>query len=261
MRLRKVEEEGAGEDDFAVSAAFSTRNVFLQQDEDDESESDDDDDDGSPRKSKNKKKKADAAAGGEGEEPADGGAAGSSSSEVGAASSLSTGVAAPAAPKERKPMDDHTRVREYFKASLRIWEEQLNSRPDHIKRMAQGKIETKTQKQCKDYIRPLFKLCKKKEVPQDILINLCIIVDSCIAGEFVKANDAYILTAIGNAAWPIGITSVGMHARSAHDKMQTGQVAHVMNNEMQRKYLQSVKRLIKFEQSRRPDVPPSKKVN
>ena len=33
-----------------------------------------------------------------------------------------------------------------------------------------------------------------------------------------------------------------------------------MNNEMQRKYLQSVKRLIAFEQSRRPDVPPSKKV-
>jgi len=36
--------------------------------------------------------------------------------------------------------------------------------------------------------------------------------------------------------------------------------AHVMNNEMQRKYLQSVKRLIKFEQTRRVDVAPSKKV-
>lgn len=128
------------------------------------------------------------------------------------------------------------------------------------------------------------------------------ILRACQDGEFVKANDAYILTAIGNAAWPIGITSVGMHARSAHDKMQTGQVgesvsataaiprcilppisfyafmldstnpgfvllpvlcfceAHVMNNEMQRKYLQSVKRLIKFEQNRRDDVLPSKKV-
>lgn len=38
------------------------------------------------------------------------------------------------------------------------------------------------------------------------------------------------------------------------------QVAHIMNNEMQRKYLTSVKRLIKFAQDKRPDVPPSKKV-
>jgi pre-mRNA-splicing factor 18 len=37
-------------------------------------------------------------------------------------------------------------------------------------------------------------------------------------------------------------------------------IAHVMNNEMQRKYLQSIKRLIGFEQNRRVDVPPSKKV-
>ena len=36
--------------------------------------------------------------------------------------------------------------------------------------------------------------------------------------------------------------------------------AHVMNNEMQRKYLQSVKRLMRFEQDRRPEVAPSKKV-
>ena len=28
----------------------------------------------------------------------------------------------------------------------------------------QGKMETKTQKQCKDFIRPLFKLCKAKQV-------------------------------------------------------------------------------------------------
>lgn len=31
-------------------------------------------------------------------------------------------------------------------------------------KQTQGKMETKTQKQCKDYIRPLFKLCKAKQV-------------------------------------------------------------------------------------------------
>jgi pre-mRNA-splicing factor 18 len=33
-----------------------------------------------------------------------------------------------------------------------------------------------------------------------------------------------------------------------------------MNNEMQRKYLQSVKRLMRFAQDKRTDVAPSKKV-
>lgn len=33
-------------------------------------------------------------------------------------------------------------------------------------------------------------------------------------GEFVRANDIYLLTAIGNAPWPIGLTMVGIHERS-----------------------------------------------
>lgn len=33
-------------------------------------------------------------------------------------------------------------------------------------------------------------------------------------GEFVRANDVYLLTAIGNAPWPIGLTMVGIHERS-----------------------------------------------
>jgi pre-mRNA-splicing factor 18 len=38
------------------------------------------------------------------------------------------------------------------------------------------------------------------------------------------------------------------------------QVAHVMNNELQRKYLTSVKRLMTYAQLKRPDVAPSMKV-
>ena len=52
--------------------------------------------------------------------------------------------------------------------------------------------ETIRQKQCKDYIRPLFKICKTHEVPEDILDSLYKIVVNCSLGEFVKANDEYI---------------------------------------------------------------------
>jgi len=106
----------------------------------------------------------------------------------------------------------------------------------------------------------LFKLCKKKEVPPDIQDKLHSIVKYCEEGNFRAAHDNYILSAIGNAAWPIGITMIGIHERSARDRINTSKVAHVMNNELQRKYFTSVKRLMTYAQTKRPDVPPSMKV-
>lgn len=150
-------------------------------------------------------------------------------------------------------------VYRFFKGMLQSWERDLANRPDHIKRTAQGKIATKTMKQCKDYIRPLFKLCKQRDVPPDILPNLVEIVKFCRQGEFVMANDAYIKLAIGNAAWPIGVTMVGIHERTGREKINSNKQAHVMNNESQRKYLTSVKRLISYAQSI-SSVLPSKKV-
>ncbi|TYZ60206.1 hypothetical protein PybrP1_003528 [[Pythium] brassicae (nom. inval.)] len=150
-------------------------------------------------------------------------------------------------------------VYRFFKAKLQAWERDLAARPDHVKRTAQGKIATKTMKQCKDYIRPLFKLCKQRQVPPDILPNLVEIVRFCRQGEFVLANDAYIKLAIGNAAWPIGVTMVGIHERTGREKINSNKQAHVMNNEAQRKYLTSVKRLVSYAQSV-SNVLPSKKV-
>ena len=151
-------------------------------------------------------------------------------------------------------------VYKYFRSLLKEWEWDLNARDDGEKVTAKGKMDTKTQKQCKDYIRPLFKLCKRKQVPADISLKLLEMVQFCEEGNFRVAHDRYISTAIGNAAWPIGLTMVGIHERSGREKISTSKVAHVMNNELQRKYLTSVKRLMTFAQKKRPDVPPSMKV-
>lgn len=50
--------------------------------------------------------------------------------------------------------------------------------------------------------------------------------------------------AIGNAPWPIGVTMVGIHARTGREKIFSKNVAHVMNDETQRKYIQGLKRLM-----------------
>ena len=73
--------------------------------------------------------------------------------------------------------------------------------------------------------------------------------------DYLAAMDHYIKLAIGNAPWPIGVTMVGIHERSAREKIYTNSVAHIMNDETTRKYLQSVKRLMTFCQRRYPTLP------
>jgi pre-mRNA-splicing factor 18 len=58
--------------------------------------------------------------------------------------------------------------------------------------------------------------------------------------------------AIGNAAWPVGVTSVTMHERANDQKIATNKVAHALNDETQRKWIQSIKRLMTFAQQRWP---------
>lgn len=151
-------------------------------------------------------------------------------------------------------------IYKYFKGLLREWEQDLAARPEAVARTVAGRNESKTLKQCKDYIRPLFKLLKSRKLEDGLQFHLFKIVNFAKEGEFVKAHDTYMDVAIGRAAWPIGVTMVGIHARSGRAKIESAKVAHVMNSELQRKYLTSVKRLLTFAQKKRPDVDPSKKV-
>ena len=80
------------------------------------------------------------------------------------------------------------------------------------------------------------------------------------ARRYVKAHDAYIKCAIGNAPWPMGITGTGIHERQGRQHLREDKVAHVMNDETQRKYLQSVKRLMTYAQKALPPDGPSKMV-
>ena len=107
--------------------------------------------------------------------------------------------------------------------------------------------------------RPMFKLCKSRRMDEGILTKLNRIVSFCLQEEFVKAHDTYIDISIGRAAWPIGVTMVGIHARTGRAKIESSNVAHVMNSELQRKYLTSVKRLMTYAQ-KKSSADPSKKV-
>ncbi|XP_060181325.1 uncharacterized protein LOC132610931 [Lycium barbarum] len=150
---------------------------------------------------------------------------------------------------------DEDKILVFFKKLLNEWNQELDEMTDSEKRSAKGKSMVATFKQCARYLHPLFKFCRKKLLPDDIRQALLVVVECCMKRDYLAAMDQYIKMAIGNAPWPIGVTMVGIHERSAREKIYTNSVAHIMNDETTRKYLQSVKRLMTFCQRRYPAMP------
>ncbi|KAM3310622.1 hypothetical protein ACQJBY_031359 [Aegilops geniculata] len=143
----------------------------------------------------------------------------------------------------------------FFKRLLSEWGQELDEMPESERRTARGKAAAATCKQCARYLEPLFRLCRKKALPGDVRRALLDVVRCCARRDYLAATDSYIRLAIGNSPWPIGVTMVGIHERSAREKIHANGVAHVMNDETTRKYLQSVKRLMTFCQRRYPTDP------
>ncbi|CAH2245746.1 pre-mRNA-splicing factor 18 isoform X2 [Pelobates cultripes] len=127
---------------------------------------------------------------------------------------------------------------------LGVWAKDLNSRDNSVKCSISGKVASATHKQTESYLKPLFRKLRKKTLPADIKESITDIIKFMLQREYVKANDAYLQMAIGNAPWPMGVTMVGIHARTGREKISSRHVAHVLNDETQRKYIQGLKRLM-----------------
>ncbi|MEE6481525.1 hypothetical protein FKM82_012893 [Ascaphus truei] len=135
-------------------------------------------------------------------------------------------------------------INKVLKFLLGVWAKDLNGREDYVKRSVHGKLASATQKQTESYLKPLFRKLRKKILSADIKESITDIIKFMLQREYVKANDAYLQMAIGNAPWPIGVTMVGIHARTGREKIFSKHVAHVLNDETQRKYIQGLKRLM-----------------
>uniref|UniRef100_A0A0E0GSD9 Pre-mRNA processing factor 4 (PRP4)-like domain-containing protein n=2 Tax=Oryza TaxID=4527 RepID=A0A0E0GSD9_ORYNI len=150
---------------------------------------------------------------------------------------------------------DEDKIMTFFKRLMSEWSQEMDEMPEAERRTAKGKAAVATCKQCARYLEPLFKLCKKKTLPEDVRGSLLEVVRCCMRRDYLAAVDNYIKLAIGNSPWPIGVTMVGIHERSAREKIYANSVAHIMNDETTRKYLQSVKRLMTFCQRKYPTDP------
>ncbi|KAH7144563.1 hypothetical protein B0J13DRAFT_47350 [Dactylonectria estremocensis] len=106
--------------------------------------------------------------------------------------------------------------------------------------------------QTRENMKPLFRKFEQGDLDDSIIEPVIEIVQALQERRYVDANDGYLRLSIGKAAWPIGVTMVGIHERSAREKLHNGEKGHVMGDEVTRKYLQSIKRCLTFAQVRWP---------
>lgn len=115
---------------------------------------------------------------------------------------------------------------------------------------------------------PLLVQLRKATLPRNQLVSVATILFHLQRQEWDLALQSYMQLSLGNVAWPIGVTSVGIHARSAHSKI-TGQrtrpvdgdhrdnntsdtqsdVATIMLDDSTRKWTTSLKRLLTVEKN------------
>lgn len=141
----------------------------------------------------------------------------------------------------------------YFTLLLTEWSIMLSQRDEATKSSGSGRAAYNSYLTVLSDLTPMFRRMESATLEPDLLPPLCEIVCYIQKRQYVKANDAYLTLSIGKAAWPIGVTMVGIHERSAREKLhEHDKQAHIMSDEVTRKMLQSVKRCISFAQTRWP---------
>jgi pre-mRNA-splicing factor 18 len=146
----------------------------------------------------------------------------------------------------------------WFTLVLRAWGIALALRESDVKSSMSGQQATASYAQALSHLKPMFRKFEKlhhspEELPNDLLEPICKLVRLAQTRRYVDANDEYLQLSIGKAAWPIGVTMVGIHERSAREKLhETGAKAHILSDESTRKMLQSIKRCLSYAQTRWP---------
>ena len=145
----------------------------------------------------------------------------------------------------------------FYQTLLAEWQEWIDEQQEDLKKTHEGRLTWHARTASKDTMKPLFKKLHKNQLSMDLLYALSSIAQLIQERKYVQANKAYLQMAIGNAPWPIGVAAVGIHERSSRDRLSAPhQQAHVLNDEVTRKWVQMIKRFITFCQRVRPPFDP-----
>lgn len=130
-------------------------------------------------------------------------------------------------------------VRDYIKYLLGVWQTTLQQDDE------KGLELLNDTKKC---LVPLLVQLRKQKLPKRMLPSVSTICYYLQQKDIHNATQAYLELSIGKAAFPVGLVGVGVHARSALDRIvgEEEEMANVLLDEKTRKWITSVKRLITF---------------
>merc|ERR1711904_522261 len=127
----------------------------------------------------------------------------------------------------------------------------LESRPPQVSRSARGKRANNEYITSIRGFRYLFAQLRSRSLSSSIKTGIWLMLKAMQEKNYIHANAVLLNTiSIGNSPWPIGVTQVGIHTKSAaREKISASHknknaAAHVMRDEASRKYIQGLKRLI-----------------
>lgn len=156
---------------------------------------------------------------------------------------------------ERVIAKDCEIISKFLRFILESWGKELNNRPFEEKTSQAGKNVSARYTSTRANMKPLFRSLRKNNISKDILRQLKLIAKDLVAKNYKDATSHYLEMSVGNAAWPMGVTMVGIHARTGREKISQNNIAHALNDETQRKYIQGIKRLITQFTSQYPTDP------
>lgn len=153
---------------------------------------------------------------------------------------------------ENELMDKCDFIRKWCRMTLKTWEKELADKPEEDKKKAVVKTEIAAHRQVRRDIRPLQKRLKVYALENEMLQKIHPIIKYAADKEYLLADEAYLDLSIGKAAWPVGIgcggsmlmeDAIGLHDR--FNRMENVKdIAYLLNNEVNRKYVQALKRLL-----------------
>lgn len=163
-------------------------------------------------------------------------------------------------------MDRCDFIRAWVRKALKIWEKELADKPDEEKKTAKVKTEVAAHRQVRRDVRPLQKRLRMYVLQEFLLDKINVIVKHAEQRDYRAASEAYLDLSIGKAAWPVGIGCGGSmlmeDAIGLHDKFNrmknVKDNSTALNDDVTRKYVQAVKRLMNVAQRHWPPEDPSR---
>jgi len=163
-------------------------------------------------------------------------------------------------------MDQCDFIRGWARKALKAWEKELADLPEDEKKTAKCKLQVAQHRQVRRDVRPLQKRLRLYTMEAWLLSKLHIIVKSAAEREYRNAAEAYLDLSIGKAAWPVGIgcggsmlmeDAIGLHDRFNRNA-QVKDISFALNDDVTRKFVQALKRLMSCAQRFWPPEDPSK---